>query len=118
VAGSLALLQALRLRARPSAPGAEIDLLRRRTGAALCSGALVALGLVLYAVTFWGRLPAWWAILDLAAGCACALPLTAGRSRSGARGGSSSPERDGPATRWTSWGRWRARSRRCAGAPA
>lgn len=116
VAGSLALLQSLRLRGRPSAPAAEVDLLRRRTGVALGSGGLVALGLTLYAVNFWGRLPAWWATLNLAAAGGCALLVALGALAHTRAGGSRSPEREGPATWSTSSDRWRAPSRPCAAA--
>jgi hypothetical protein len=67
-AGCLAVLRALR---HPE----DVALVRRRTIVALAAGAATALGSALYAVNFWGVVPAWWALACICAAGFAALPL-------------------------------------------
>lgn len=76
VAGSLALLRALRLRRAPVLPAAEARVIERRAAVGLGTAVAAALGVALYAVNFAPLLPAWWTALALA--CAAAsVPLAA-----------------------------------------
>ena len=78
VAGSLALLRALRLRRRRVLPAAEITLLRRRAAAGLAAGLVTAAGPALYAWNFWSQLPRWWAVLTVSLAAAVVPVLAAG----------------------------------------
>ena len=69
-AGCLAGLRALR---RPQ----DVEVVRRRTMAAIGAGALAASGSALSAVNFWAVLPRWWCVLTLTAAVAAVLPLAA-----------------------------------------
>lgn len=60
VAGSLALLRALRQRHKLVLPAAEVTLIRRRSEVALGGGITTTVGLLLYVLNFSGLLPAWW----------------------------------------------------------
>ena len=77
VAGSLGALRAFRLRGEVSLAGAEVGVLRRRNAVALAAGATTLAGIVLYAINFWGELPAWVSLLTVAVAAVGVPPLAA-----------------------------------------
>ncbi|HEY5198928.1 MAG TPA: hypothetical protein VIJ51_18055 [Solirubrobacteraceae bacterium] len=60
VAGTLALLRALRRRGEPVLPAAEIRLVRRRTWVGLGAGLACSVALEVYVLDFLAVEPAWW----------------------------------------------------------
>jgi hypothetical protein len=84
VAGSLALVRALRRRDR-LLPSAELDVLNRRTGLALAFGVVTMCALVLFAIELRHGFAAWWVTMTLAgAALAVSLLLLAGLPSVGA----------------------------------
>jgi hypothetical protein len=76
-AGSLAAIRAWRRRRIGALPAEEVALLRRRIAVAHAGGAATTVGVALYVVNFWSRVPQWWSLVSLGAAAAAALVLTA-----------------------------------------
>jgi hypothetical protein len=78
VAGSLAVLRALRSRGQAPLPAAVVRVLRRRAAVALASGAASIAGVATFAAVFADRLPAWSSRAVPAGAAATAVLLVAG----------------------------------------
>ncbi len=77
VAGTLAVVRALRLRRERVLPAGELLLLRRRAGVGVVAG-LATLGCVaLHALNFWSELPLWWTATSVSLAAAASVPLAA-----------------------------------------
>ncbi len=76
-AGLLAMLRALRLRPKASAPAAEVALLLARTRAALAFGIASTLSLALYAVEFRESLASWYSFATVTGAGLMTVPLVA-----------------------------------------
>jgi len=95
VAGTLAVVRALRRRRAGVLPAAELELIRRRTRVALLAGLATILGLELYVVDFSSVLAAWWLALVGGAAALAALALLAAM-RGLSQAGEIVSEVDGP----------------------
>ena len=96
VAGSLALVRALRLRRLPVVSDAELRVARRRTAVALGAGALTIAWLAVYAFEFGSELGPGWVTTAYALAASLAVPLGAAALAT-ARSAAPTAARGGPA---------------------
>ncbi len=77
IAGSLGAVRAWRRRRARTLPDAEVRLIHRRCRVAAAAGSITCAGLLLYAMNFTSRLPAWWLTLQLGLAAAALAALAA-----------------------------------------